>query len=120
MNKNGSKDGSCHVEPDIQRYHVEPHIHSIAEQPDRQDSDAHTADEWVEYLPSGIELQVLLVSCSYAGDADNHKGCYLTPYKIAVKVDEPPLDSIMNIAYDATPIIKQFRVNGVLEKLHQE
>ena len=119
MNQNGSKDGSCHVKPDIQRYHVKPHVHSIAEQPNGQDCNTYTTDKGIENLPSCIKLQMLLIPGSNTGDTYNHECCNLTPNKIPIQIDEPPFDSVMNIANYAAPVVEQFRVNGILEKLQE-
>lgn len=55
---------------------------------------------------TSIKFQMLLITCSYTGDADKYKGSYFTPYKVAVLINIPPFYTVMNIAQNATPIIQ--------------
>ena len=48
---------------------------------------------------------MLLVACSYTGDTDNNKSSRLAPDKIAVEIDKPPFDAVVNITDNASPIV---------------
>jgi hypothetical protein len=55
---------------------------------------------------TSVKFQMLLVTGTYTGDADEYKGCYFAPYKVTVLINIPPFYTVMNIAQDATPIIQ--------------
>ena len=118
MYQNGSKDGCCHVKPDIECYRIEARVHMGLEQPDGNERHNETADQWIENLMTGIKLDVLLVSCTNAGDTDAEDGGKFAPDEIAIMIDKPPLHAVMDIADDTSPVVKQRWVYGIFEKLN--
>ena len=78
----------------------------MTENPHGQDSDEDSADERIEHLLTGIELQMLLIPGTNTGDTNDKNRGYFTPYQITIIIDEPPFDSVMNIANYAAPVVK--------------
>ena len=62
---------------------------------------------------------MLLVASTDTGDTDEHKCSNLAPYQVTIKVDKPPLDSVMDIADNATPIVQHLWVYSILEELNK-
>jgi hypothetical protein len=120
MDADGTKNGGSHVEPDIQRDSIEPHIHSMTEKPYRQYGNKQSTHQRIEHLTTSIKLQVFLVSGANAGDTDKHDGSKFAPYKVAIQIDKPPLYTAMNVTNNATPIIKQRWVYSILKELHYQ
>ena len=92
----------------------------MIEKPYRQNESEYTSYDWIENLTTSIELQMLLVSGSYTGNADNNHSCYLAPNKVAVIVYKPPFDTVMNITDNASPMVEYGRIYSILEELHQK
>jgi hypothetical protein len=120
VNEYGSKYRGCHIEPEVESYRIESCVHTGLEQPDGKERHDKSTDQWVEYLTTCIKLDVLLVSSTYASDADAKYGSKLAPYKIAVVIDKPPLHAVMDITDDTSPIVKQLWVYGILKELNYE
>ena len=63
---------------------------------------------------------MFLVASTNTGDADEYECSHFAPYQVTIKIDEPPFDSVMDIADNTTPIIQQLWVYSILKELHQE
>ena len=120
MYKNRTQDGSNHIKDNIQTQGIETEIHGITEQPYRQDKQADTANKWIQHLFPCIKLQMFLVSGSDTGDADEYDRSNLAIHQIAVLIDEPPFDAVMQVTDDAVPMVKHFRINGIFKEFHQQ
>ena len=120
VNKYCSKYRGSHIKPEVESYRIESRVHTGFEKPDGKERHDKATDQWVEYLMTCIKLDMLLVSSTYAGDADAKYGSKLAPYKIAVVIDKPPLHAVMDIADDSSPIVKQLWIYGILEELNYE
>jgi hypothetical protein len=118
MDKNRSQNGSCHIKPDIECYRIEARVHTGLKQPDGNERHDETADQWIENLPTGIKLDVLLVTSTDTGDTDAEDGGKFAPDEITIMIDKPPLHAVMDIADDTSPVVKQRWVYGILEKLN--
>ena len=112
-------DGREHIEDDVQKQGIEAHLHRVVEEPHREYKQHQTAHQRIQYLTAGIKLQMFFVARANAGYADKHECGNLAVHKIAVVVNHPPLDTVVNIHEDATPVVKCCGVNRILEELHQ-
>ena len=94
----------------------------MTEEPHGQDCDEDSADERIEHLLTGIELQMLLIPGTNTGDTNDKNRGYFTPYQITVIIDEPPLDTVVDVTENTSPIVKKFRdalgLLAFLEVLH--
>ena len=90
---------------------IEPHGHN---------SDEESADKRIIHLLTGIELQMLLIPGTNAGNADDKNRGYFAPYQVAVIIDEPPLDTVMDVTENTSPIVEKFRVDGILKELYDK
>ena len=81
----------------------------MTEEPHGQDCDEDSADERIEHLLTGIELQMLLIPGTNTGDTNDKNRGYFTPYQITVIIDEPPLDTVVDVTENTSPIVKKFR-----------
>ena len=63
---------------------------------------------------------MFFVSCSYARNTNNQQGHHLAMKEMTILINIHQLDSIMNIYKDATPMVYDIRVYGILEKLPDE
>ena len=120
MHQYGTHHRSGHVEPPVERNRVDARGKVMPEQPDGKDHDGETGDERVENHLTGIELQLLLVPCSYAGDADQKQGGHLAPDEVPFGIDEPPAHPAVDVSEDAAPEIQYPRVHRIQEELQQE
>jgi hypothetical protein len=89
-------------------------------EPHGQDCDEDSADERIEHLFTGIELQMLLIPGTNAGDTNDKNRGYFTPYQITVIIDKPPLDTVVDVTENTSPIVKKFRVDGILKELYDK
>jgi hypothetical protein len=63
---------------------------------------------------------VLLVTSTDTGDTDAEDGGKFAPDEITIMIDKPPLHAVMDIADDASPVVKQLWVYGILEELNYQ
>ena len=63
-----SEDRRYHIYPDIEPYSIESGRHVPAIDPYRQYNQCQSCSQWDKDHLLGIELDMLLVTCSYAGD----------------------------------------------------
>ena len=63
---------------------------------------------------------MFLVSGANTGDKDTEDSGELAPYEITIMIDKPPLHAVMDIADNASPVVKQLWVYGILEKLNYQ
>ena len=119
MHQYHPREGCRHVENDVQGQRVEPYLHRVSEQPYRQGEQQQAARERVHDLRAGVALQVLVVPGSKAGDADKQYRGELAVHEVPVVVYHPLLDTSVDIAEYAVPVVQHRRVDGILEKLHQ-
>jgi hypothetical protein len=63
---------------------------------------------------------VFLVASTNTGDKDAEDSGEFAPYEITIMIDKPPLHAVMDIADDASPVVKQLWIYGILEKLNYE
>ena len=68
MYEERSEDRRYHINPDIEPYSIESSGHAPAIDPYRQYDQCQSCSQWDKYHFLGIELDMLLVTCSYAGD----------------------------------------------------
>jgi len=120
MNEYRSKDGGCHIEPYIEGYRVEARVHTGLEEPDGNERHEKATYQGIEYLMTGIKLDVFLVASTNTGNKDTEDSGELAPYEITIMIDKPPLHAVMDIADNASPVVKQLWVYGILEKLNYE
>jgi hypothetical protein len=62
---------------------------------------------------------VFLVAGSYTCDTDEYECSYLAPYQVPVKIDELPLDTVMQIADDTTPKVQHPWIYSILKELNE-
>jgi hypothetical protein len=92
----------------------------MAEEPHGHDSDENTADKRIVHLFTGIELQMLFIPGTNTCDTNDKNRGYFTPYQITVIIDEPPLDTVVDVTENTSPIVKKFRVDGILKELYDK
>ena len=68
----------------------------------------------------GIELQMLLVSCTNAGNADYQQCHHLAMQQMSVLINVHQLDAVMDVHENAAPMIQGIGVNGILEELNDK
>ena len=61
---------------------------------------------------------MFLVSSTNTGNEDAKNGREFAPNEIAIIIDEPSFHAIMDIANNASPVIKQLWIYGILEELN--
>ena len=120
MDKHRSHYGQYHVEPDVYLQRVDARHDGETEEPYGHGDQPDAAEQRIKHLLLGIHLKVLLVARSHTGDADEQEGRYLGIYQIAVMVDEPCLDAVMDVHEHAVPVVECLRIDGVLEKFKQQ
>jgi hypothetical protein len=67
---------------------------------------------------TSVKLDMLLVASANTSDANAEDGGKLAPNEMTILIDKPPLHAVMHIADNSSPVVKQFRVYGILEKLN--
>ena len=112
--------GGEHVKPPVQVDGINVRTHRMAEQPDGQDHDEKAGNERVEHHLTGIELQLLLVPGSDAGDADEEQGRDLAPDEVPVGVDEPTFHPRVQVHEDASPEVQHGGIDRIEEELQDE
>ena len=120
MYKYRSKDGCCHVKPDVQSNGIETCVHTCLEQPYRDKRHNEATNQGIENLTASIKLQMLLIACTDTGNEDAENRGEFAPNEIAIIIDEPSFHAIMDIANNTSPVIKQLWIYGILEKLNYE
>ncbi len=116
MDEYHAHDAREHIEPCVQTEGKETGVHRIAEEPDGQGNEQHATHQGIEHLLACVKLQVLLVPGADTGDADEQEGGNLAVHHVAVVVNHPLLDAVVQLAHDAA---HRRGVDGVLEKLQQ-
>lgn len=96
-----------------------PNEQRIAEEPHGQYQQQHATHQGVQHLPSGIKFQVFLVSRAYTGDAHQQERHHLAIHQVAVMVDEPLLDAVVQVAHHTAKTVYRSWVYGILKELHQ-
>ena len=109
-----------HIENDVQTKGIKTSFHRIVEQPYRQHYQSDTANKGIKHLLPGIKFQMFLVSRTDTGNADKQECGDFAVNKITVIVNHPSLYPVVYVTQYAVPMVKHRRVNGVLEKLHQD
>lgn len=89
------------------------------EEPHGQYDQTDTAEQRIKHLLPGIHLKVFLVARSHTGDADKKEGRHLGIYQVSVMVDEPCLDTVMDVHEYPVPMVKGLRIDGILEKFQR-
>ena len=120
MDEYRSKDGGSHIKPDIESYRVEARVHTGLEEPDGNERHEKATDQGIEYLTTCIKLDMFLVPGANTGDTDTEDSGEFAPYEITIMIDKPPLHAVMDIADDASPVVKQLWVYGILEELNYQ
>jgi hypothetical protein len=92
----------------------------MTEEPHGHDSYEETADKRIVHLFTGIELQMLLIPGTNTGDANDKNRGYFAPNQVAIIIDKPPLDTVVDVTENASPIVKKFRVDSILEELNHK
>jgi hypothetical protein len=92
----------------------------MTKEPHGHDSDEETADKRIVHLFTGIELQMFLVPGTNTGDANDKNRGYFAPNQIAIIIDKPPLNTVVDVTENTSPIVKKFRVDSILEKLYDK
>ena len=87
MYEERSEDGRYHIYPDIEPYSIESGRHIPPIDPYRQYDQCQSCSQWDKNHLLGIELDMLLVTCAYAGNKDQQQGNELTVYEVSVLVD---------------------------------
>jgi len=119
MHENHAHDGRGHIEDDIQPQCVEAYIHRMIEQPYGEDKQEYAADQRVQHLPAGVELQMFFTPCPDTGNADQQHRGDLAVHEVAVVIYHPPFDTPVDVAKYAAPVVECGRVYGIFEKFHQ-
>ena len=120
MHQHRPDNRSRHIEPQVHPDGIDVRSHRMAEKPDGQDDYREARHQRIkDHLPR-IELQLLLVPGTDAGDADEKERRNLTPDEIAVVVDEPAFHSAVDVREDASPEIQHARIDCIEEELHEQ
>ena len=119
MHQYCSDDGCHHIENGVQSQGIETSVHHIAEEPHGHYQQSHATHQWVQHLLSGIKLQMFLVSRANTGDAHQQERHHLAIHKVAVMVDEPLLDAVVQVAHHTAKTVYRSWVYGILKELHQ-
>ena len=89
----------------------------LLEHPYRQEHQNDTSRDGIDNHRLGIELQMLLVAGTDAGDADDEQGHDLAMQHVPILVHVHQLDTIVNVHKYAAPKVQHIGVNGILEEL---
>ena len=115
MDEHRTDNGQYHVKPDVYLQRVDARHYRETEEPHGQYDQTDTAEQRIKHLLPGIHLKVFLVARSHTGDADKKEGRHLGIYQVSVMVDEPCLDTVMDVHEYPVPMVKGLRIDGILE-----
>lgn len=119
MNENGTDKCGCHVKQNIESNGIEFYLHGKSKKPDRHNDESNATHQRVQHLFPRVKLNVLLVAGANTGDTDQDKRSDLAIDKIAVVVNKPSFDTVMQIRDKSSKEIKLPGIEGILEELQQ-
>jgi len=88
--------------------------------PDGEEHEYHTKRNGIDDHTLGIELQMLLVSGADTSNAYHQENHDLTAKHVAVLVNIHEFEPAMDVSEYSTPKVQDFRVDGILEELHNQ
>ena len=104
MHEYHAHERSGHVQDNVHGQRVQLHPHRFVEQPYGEDKQRKTRCQGHDDLPLGVELQMLLVSRTDAGDADQQDGGQLAVHQMSIAVYHPSFDAAMYVRNNSSPI----------------
>ena len=119
MNEECSKDRGQHIYPDVCPDSIEPCGHVPAIDPYGQYHQCQSYCQWEIHHLLRIELDMLLVPGSYAGD-EYQQQCYeLTVYEIVVFVDGKLCQTVVKVQHQRSHGCQRLIRHGIHEELYQ-
>ena len=120
MDENCADDGHQEVNPCAAVQGEERGIPMAVKHPHGEEHQDSAKGDGINNHALGIELQVFLVTCSDTGDTYHQERHDLTAKHVAVRIDIHEFDAVVQVNEDATPEVKGFGIDGILEELQNQ
>ena len=120
MDEDGADDGHQKVNPCAAVQGEERGMPMEIEHPHGEEHQDSAKGDGIDNHALGIELQMFLVTCPDTGDANHQERHNLTAKHVAVLIDIHEFDAVVQVNEDATPEVKGFGINGILEELQHQ